>query len=219
MRKTRDLSGVRLKYGTVVAYSHTSKRSQRVWDCLCDCGESYQRTAAQINEGRGQHCGCMSGKLISEATANHGLTGTPEFKSWDAALYRCDNPNSKDYARYGGRGISVCDRWRDFSVFLSDMGPRPGANHTLDRIDANGNYEPGNCRWADHVTQQSNRRNNIMVRQNGKEITLFAFYGRNRRSGYSMACRRIARGWSVADAIFQPAIPRHERNSSGKPAA
>ena len=89
--------------------------------------------------------------------AARGGRRTPEYRSWSAMIARCHNGNAPNYHMYGGRGIAVCERWRrDFVAFLADMGPRP-ADTTLDRIDGSGNYEPGNCRWADHQTQSRNR--------------------------------------------------------------
>lgn len=89
----------------------------------------------------------------------HGMYRTPTYRSWRAMLSRCENPNATGYGRYGGRGITVCDRWRaDFTAFLADMGERPSIDHSIDRIDTDGNYEPSNCRWATRSEQQQNKR-------------------------------------------------------------
>lgn len=211
MAKHIDLTGTRLANAVVLRYSHRDERNNKVWVCRCDCGKEYTGRTAKIREGYSAHCGCMRKENHGRTIRTHGMTGTPEFKSWEGAKARCRSPNSKDWNRYGGRGIRFCERWDQFENFYADMGAKPGPDYSLDRIDPDGDYCPENCRWASHITQQSNRRNNIMIQQNGRRITLFEFFKRNRKSGYARARERIRRGWSVADAIFQPPTPRELR--------
>lgn len=106
-------------------------------------------------------------------TIIHRKTGTPEHLAWINIKRRCYNQKNASYPAYGGRGIVMCDRWKnDFLAFLDDMGSRPSDQHSIDRIDVNGNYEPGNCRWAVNSTQCNNKRNNVMLTHEGKTQTL-----------------------------------------------
>ncbi len=107
------------------------------------------------------------------ASQTHGLSGLPEYGIWVNMRLRCGSPRNKSFDNYGGRGIRVCDRWLEsFEAFLGDMGRRPSPKHSIDRIDVNGNYEPGNCRWATRTEQGRNRRNNTRVTFDGREQTI-----------------------------------------------
>jgi hypothetical protein len=129
------------------------------------------------------------------------MTGTPEYRTWRHILIRCENENAKCYYRYGGRGIKVCERWHRFESFLEDMGMKPSALHSIDRIDPNGHYEPGNCRWATTVEQARNKRNNRLVEIDGETLTV-AEWGE--RSGVNMKviCSRLDKGWDPRRAVF-----------------
>lgn len=182
-------------------------RGKTAFMCLCDCGNEYVAEAGRINAGRAQHCGCLKPIKQSAKVRRHGMSRTPEHRSWEGMLQRCNNHCDKNYKRYGGRGIKVCERWLVFDNFFADMGPRPSPGFTLDRIDVHGDYEPGNCRWATAKTQACNRTNNANIVQNGRQITVFEFCGNERTPMYQRILYRIKRGWSIADAIFQPARP------------
>lgn len=127
----------------------------------------------------------------------------PEYGSWCAMRRRCNNPNSRGYSNYGGRGISVCKRWQSFRNFLADMGPRPSDSHAIDREEKNGNYEPSNCRWADQKTQQRNRRNNCVITIDGRRMTAIEaseIYG----VPHARLLGRLRLGWSDEKAVFAP---------------
>lgn len=129
---------------------------------------------------------------------------------WNAMLRRCTNETASDYPRYGGRGITVCERWRNFHSFYADMGERP-EGCSLDRIDNDGNYEPGNCRWATWIEQANNKRTNRVVTYRERQMSVadaarLAGAGVSRESAHS----RLKRGWSVEDAVETPHLFQRE---------
>lgn len=125
----------------------------RKWVCRCDCGAERNINIASLKKGVTVSCGC----LALERRTKHGRSRSPTYSSWRAMRARCQRPSSVGFASYGGRGISVCERWEKFENFLADMGERP-LGTSIDRIDVNGNYEPGNCRWATREVQDENVR-------------------------------------------------------------
>jgi hypothetical protein len=173
----REIQGKR--FGRLVVIKRVpSKPGDRnaMWNCRCDCGKF--TVAAASNIGRTTFsCGCLAKETATKIlrgnthTLTHGMAGTPEYQTWTRIKLRCHDPNNPKYYAYGARGISVCERWRNsFENFYSDMGPKPSAIHSIDRIDNDGNYEPGNCRWALGLTQARNARFNRRVTIDG--ITL-----------------------------------------------
>jgi hypothetical protein len=134
---------------------------------------------------------------------SHGATGTPMYNAWKTMRARCRNPNNKKYPRYGGRGITICERWDSFENFRDDMGERPeGA--TLDRIDNDGNYEPENCRWTCQKKQQRNRGNNHLLTIYGKTMSMAEWHEIVAHdTNYHTILQRVIRlGWSHKEAVF-----------------
>lgn len=132
-----------------------------IWRCRCDCGNEIEVKTSLLRNGNTKSCGCARKdslrKLMTTHGATHNRTKTPTYESWRAMRARCELPKNSNWKYYGGRGIRVCDEWRDFAAFLADMGERP-PGHTIERKDVNGNYEPGNCVWLPKENQSKNRR-------------------------------------------------------------
>lgn len=157
-RNRLDLTGQRFGRLTVVGYSHTNRNRKSVWNCHCDCGNDCQVAGERLVRLT-RSCGCLIRETTASRNTTHGQRRSKEYGSWRAMKERCHNQNSEKFADYGGRGITVCDRWRySFEAFLSDMGDKPSPRHTIDRIDNDRGYEPGNCRWATPSEQRLNQR-------------------------------------------------------------
>jgi hypothetical protein len=141
------------RFGRLVLVEQTKRRCT----CICDCGQRTIVDSGNLTSGNTRSCGCLRHEHPG-AKPKHGHGHrTPTYSSWQSMLDRCTNPNHVYFRLYGGRGITVCDRWRSFENFLADMGLRP-EGRSLDRVDPDGIYEPTNCRWATAVEQRRNRR-------------------------------------------------------------
>lgn len=174
------------------------------WNCVCSCGTRKAISGGALRAGT-VSCGCHSREISSCRQKTHGRSKTTEWVIWMGMKTRCKY-NKKwnvGYKNYGGRGIKVCRRWMRFENFFADMGPRPSLEHTLERIDNNGNYEPSNCRWATRKEQNINRRDSRIVEFRGERMAMSKMaekYGHLRVT----VAYRISRGWSIEDALTVP---------------
>jgi len=209
MRLTEIKPGVVFGRLTVIdiGVSIVSKSGGRrkAWKCLCSCGKTRLIREYSLRSGDTSSCGCLHREMVSKMTSKlnlkHGRYGTPEYKSWQMMKERCYYPSNDSYKNYGGRGITICERWRNsFAAFFEDMGLRPGPGYSLDRINPNRDYEPGNCRWATPKQQLNNQRGNRKLTISGKTRTLQEWAdltGINR----STISSRIENGWPLERAI------------------
>jgi hypothetical protein len=156
MARFIDMTG--RKFGRLTAIRYVGGRK---WACHCVCGIKTVVLGADLRAGRSLSCG----RHRLEKIQTHGCATrenkTPEYRAWNSMRQRCNNPNNPKWKDYGGRGIKVCSRWDDFGLFIQDMGCRPSARHSIDRIDNDGNYEPSNCRWATRSQQSKNQRRRL----------------------------------------------------------
>lgn len=197
-RNVIDLAGNRYGDLTVLSYVRTSTKGAS-WLCICDCGNETTVRANSLRKGHTKSCGCLQ---IKKART-HGLSHSAEYRAWDAMKRRCLNKRTRFYSLYGGRGIKVCDRWKqDFQAFFDDMGARPSPRHSIDRIDNDGDYEPENCRWALQTDQIRNRRNSIRFAVMGELLTQSEMADRY-GIPFGTLRSRLRRGWSI-DRAIQP---------------
>jgi hypothetical protein len=144
----------------------------------------------------------------------HGLSYTSEYRAWQTMRLRCLEPTNQAYPRYGGRGITVCDRWLNSpEPFLKDMGPKPSPKHELDRIDNDGPYEPGNCRWATRTESSRNRRSNRILEYNGERRTLAEWCERFRLPRDTVR-KRLESGWSITSTLQTPVRPKRPNGTA-----
>lgn len=204
-----DFSGQRFGKWTVleIAPRGAWKGGQPHWVCRCDCGVTAIVAARSLRKGRSRQCR-RCGSTI------HGHSRHPLYDVWRGILRRCYVTTNVRYLPYGGRGITVCIRWRkSFAAFCADMGPRPTPAHTIERIDNHGNYEPNNCKWATQMEQNRNTRYNHWIEFDGETQCLADWASECNMSPQTLL-HRLERGWSVEKALTTPVRPQRRRRKS-----
>lgn len=196
------LAGLRFGMLTVIEAAERHAPGKMLWRCRCDCGNQCLTQAGNLVSGNSKSCGCQkyAGRYKHGHAVRDGISR--EYCAWKSMRSRCFTKSNARYRLYGGRGITVCKRWMDFSSFFADMGPCPDGA-TLDRIDNDGNYEPGNVRWADAATQANNTSRNRKLTLNGETLSL-AQWAMRLGCSTGALCNRLRRGWSEEDTLCKP---------------
>lgn len=208
-RLFQDLTG--RKFGRLSVTAYAGKRGHNhAWLCTCDCGASITALGSNLTRANTSSCGCLHREVTGNAHRTHGRTRTTEYNIHQSMLARCYDTGAISYPNYGGRGITVCERWRrgddvrsGFECFLADMGDRPSRRHSVERSRNDGSYEPENCYWATKKEQSRNTRRNRRVVFRGKEMILEDAV---RLSGlkHSTVTMRLHYGWSADEALTIP---------------
>jgi len=186
------------------------EQKRRIAVCRCVCGKESRALMGNITSGKSKSCGCKKESRLTHGHARKGKL-SPEYKTWEAMKSRCLSSGSARYHDWGGRGITVCDRWKDdFLSFLSDMGPKPTPQHSLDRINNDGPYNPENCRWTDPKQQARNTRNNRMITLNGEERSLAEWAEVMGLNSTTITQRIDSYGWSTEKALTTPVRKRNK---------
>ena len=196
-----DLRGKKFGRLTPIEVVGSDKYSKHIWKCKCDCGNTTYATTELLTSGKTKSCGCYKQDEFKQRVTTHGMTNTRVYNIWQLMKDRCLNSKNLHFYCYGGRGITVCERWKDsFENFLSDMG-NPSNDLSIDRIDPDGNYEPSNCRWATVYQQAHNKRNTIRVTIDGVTDTIDKWEKVSPVRGNTIR-QRLRKGYNTKDAVF-----------------
>lgn len=197
-----DISGNR--YGRLVAINPIRKNNGIYWVCKCDCGNTTEVLPQHLNRGLIRSCGCLRKDVSSKKNKKHGMSKTRIYKEWKGIKERCLNKNNHAYKNYGGRGITICDKWLGENGFeyFCDWAMQNGYSDdlTIDRIDNDKGYSPDNCRWVNRFVQMNNQRGNRIIEYNGRAQTL-AMWAREYGLKPGLVASRLKYGWKIDDAL------------------
>lgn len=205
MGKAIDITGQVFGELKAIRFSGRNALRQTTWECECTCGNKVIVSSCHLRYGHTRPCGCLRIKTTINRSFRHGKArrgrAATEYRSWQAMIKRCCDSDNPKYKDYGGREITVCERWRNsFKEFLKDMGEPSETANTIERIDVNGNYEPSNCRWATPDEQARNKRSNIRLTINGQTLCV-AEWSRKLGIPDTRIRGRLRLGWSSEQAL------------------
>lgn len=176
------------------------RKGHNYWACVCSCGKERIIAETSLKRGYTKSCGCLRNERVRAVRVSHDLSSSPEYFVWRAMLTRCENPKYRYFHDYGGRGITVCERWHSFGNFIGDMGRRPSDKYSIERIDNDLGYSPENCKWILRVRQNDNRRRSRYLTLNG-ETHLLTEWSRQTGISHPTLIYRLKAGWSVERAL------------------
>lgn len=198
-----DLAGQQFGRLLVISRDGQTAQGAAAWRCRCICGNETKVSGRHLRMGQTTSCGCLQKEQVAARSVRHGKEGTKVYRAWHGMLYRCQNPRARMWKRYGGRGITVCERWQKFENFYADMGEPPTPAHSLDRVNNDGNYEPGNVRWTTMDVQGANRSNSVLITHEGRTLTLAGWARALGLRPGTLKARHYA-GWAPPDLFRVP---------------
>lgn len=211
VKSFKDLTGMVFDRLSVIGYVNIE--GARKWACKCECGNFTAKYSSHLLNGSTRSCGCLFLEVITKHGHETGRKQSGTYATWRNMIRRCSDPKILHYENYGGRGITVCDRWVKFENFLEDMGERP-VGMTIERIDNNGNYEPRNCRWATKKEQGRNKRNNKILTFMGQSMTATDWAEKIGVEPRIVLSRLNTYKWSVEKTLTTPVIKYMKRNAN-----
>ncbi len=210
MPRFKNLVGLSVGRLTVVEFAGRASCGHPTWKCLCTCGKFTIVRSGNLQSTSVRSCGCLAVDTSREKATKHGQSLNTaehhsEYVTWKNMNKRCNNPKDGRWEDYGGRGITICKRWKSFALFLKDMGakPKPKNRHTIERVNNSKGYAPSNCIWATYRRQGGNKRNNHIIEYQGQRLCL-AEWARRLGIGRLKLYKRLKRGWSIAKAFSTP---------------
>lgn len=209
------------RYGRLVVIKEVCPKTRasglvRQFQCVCDCGEEVIAVLAEMRRGNTRSCGCLQKETAAntclQRNKTHGESDSRTYRIWRGMKQRCLNPNTHNYEIYGGRSVSVCQEWQDsYEQFVADMGHCPEGDSSIERIDNDGDYEPGNCMWATRGQQSRNRRSTVMLTHNGKTMCMTDWAEEVGMPFMTLRNRIQVYGWTVEEALTTPVGQRGSR--------